>query len=309
MPNVYDVVIIGGGPAGLAAALYAGRARLRTAVLERGVHGGQIALTNVVENYPGIESIGGMALADAMLKHAEKYGMELKYFPVARADFSGRIKRIFDEAGDAVAGKAVIIAAGADHAKLNVPGEEALSGRGVSYCAVCDGSFYRDLHVAVIGGGDSALDEGLYLTRIASKVTVIHRRDSLRAERVLQERAFASAKMEFVWDTVVERFNGEQVLQSVSLRNVKSGERRDLPVDGAFVYVGLNPNTGFLKGAVNMDERGYIPTNERMETNVPGVYAVGDIRPDTLRQVVTAAADGAIAAMQAEKYVASVHGD
>ena len=308
MPDVYDVVIIGGGPAGLAAAVYAGRARLKTVVLERGAPGGQIALTNVVENYPGIDTIGGMELADAMLKHAEKYGAELKYFAAARADFSGRIKRLFDDSGDEVAGKAIIIATGADHAKLGVPGEDELSGRGVSYCAVCDGSFYRDLHVAVIGGGDSALDEGLYLTRIASKVTVIHRRDSLRAERILQERAFANAKMTFVWDTVVERFNGDQSLQSVSLRNVKSGKRRDLPVDGAFIYVGLNPNTAFLKGAVAMDERGYVPSSERMETNVPGVYAVGDIRPDTLRQVVTAAADGAIAAMQAEKHIAAVDG-
>jgi thioredoxin reductase (NADPH) len=302
---MYDVIIIGGGPAGLAAAVYAGRARLKTVILERGVPGGQIALTNVVENYPGIESIAGASLAEAMHKHAEKSGADLQYFTVERVDFKGKTRRVFNDSGEMLEAKAVIIATGADHARLNVPGEEEFSGRGVSYCAVCDGSFFRERHVAVIGGGDSAIDEGLYLTRIACQVTVIHRRAALRAEKVLQERAFANPKMDFIWDSAVERFNGEGDLRTVVLRNVKTNERREVPFDGAFVYVGLNPNTGFLKGAVTMDEHGYVPTNERMETNVPGVYAVGDIRPDTLRQVVTAAADGAIAAIQVEKYIAT----
>lgn len=306
---MYDLIIIGGGPAGLAAAIYAARARLSTAILERAVPGGQIALTSVVENYPGIESIAGIGLAEAMQKHAEKSGATVEFFTVDRVDFSGKVKLVYNDCGTEMASKAVIIATGADHAKLGVPGEEELAGRGVSYCAVCDGSFFRSKEIAVIGGGDSAIDEGLYLTRTSSKVTVIHRRGQLRAEKVLQERAFANSKMAFVWDSVVERFNGTEELTSLSLRNVKTNERSDFPAQGAFVYVGLNPNTAFLKGAVGMDERGYVATNEKMETNVPGVYAIGDIRPNTLRQVVTAASDGAIAAIQAEKYIATAWGD
>jgi len=305
---MYDLIIIGGGPAGLAAGLYACRAGLKTVLLERGIPGGQIALTGVVENYPGIESISGIGLAEAMQKHAEKYGLQIEYFTVEKVDFSKKVKWVCNDYGTDFEAKAVILATGADHARLNVPGEEEFAGRGVSYCAVCDGAFFRDKHVAVIGGGDSAIDEGLYLTRTASKVTVIHRRDQLRAEKILQQRAFANPKMEFIWDTVVERFNGDDQLKTLSLRNVKTNERREFPVDGVFVYVGLTPNTAFLKGAVAMDERGYVPTNEKMETNVPGVYAVGDIRPNTLRQVVTAAADGAIAAIQAEKYITAEWG-
>jgi thioredoxin reductase (NADPH) len=302
---MHDLVIIGGGPAGLTAGLYASRARLKTVLLERGIPGGQIALTNVVENYPGIESISGMELAEAMQKQAQKFGMELEFFTVDHVDLGGKIKRISNEYGTEFTAKAVIIATGADHSKLHVPGEEEFAGRGVSYCAVCDGSFFRDKHVAVIGGGDSAVDEGLYLTRLASKVTVIHRRDQLRAERILQEQAFANPKMEFIWDTTVERFDGDEDLRSLHLRHLKTNEQSDLPVDGAFVYVGLVPNTGFLKGAILLDAQGYIETDEKMATSVPGVYAVGDIRRGTLRQVVTAAADGAIAAMQVEKHIAA----
>jgi len=304
-----DLIIIGGGPAGLAAAIYAGRARLDTVIVERGIPGGQIALTGVVENYPGIESISGFNLAEAMHKHAEQSGARVEFFTVDHVVFAGKVKRVLNDSNTELAAKAVIIATGADHSKLHVPGEEELAGRGVSYCAVCDGSFYRDKHVAVIGGGDSAVDEGLYLTRTCSKVTVIHRRDQLRAEKVLQERALANPKMEFIWDTVVERFNGEEELTSLALRNVKTGARSTFPVQGVFIYVGLKPNTAFLKGAVRMDEQGYVPTNEKMETNLPGVYAVGDVRPDTLRQVVTSAADGAIAAIQVEKYIATVWRD
>ena len=301
--GMYDLVIIGGGPAGLSAGLYASRARLKTVLLERGIPGGQIALTNVVENYPGIESISGVALAEAMHRHAEKFGMELQFFTVDRVDVSGKTKHIYNDYDTELTAKAVIIATGADHAKLRVPGEEEFAGRGVSYCAVCDGSFFRDKHVAVIGGGDSAIDEGLFLTRLARRVTVIHRRDQLRAERILQEQAFANPKMDFIWDTTVERFNGDEDLRSMTLRNLKTEDRHDFAVDGTFIYVGLLPNTGFLKGAVPLDAQGYIETNEKMETSMPGIYAVGDIRRGTLRQVVTAAADGAIAAMQVEKYI------
>ena len=303
---MYDVLIIGGGPAGLAAAIYAARARLSTVVVERGIPGGQIALTSVVENYPGIESISGYGLAEAMHKHAEKSGATIEFFTVDRVDFAGPVKRVVNDSGTELTARAVIIATGADHAKLHVPGEEELAGRGVSYCAVCDGSFYRDKHVAVIGGGDSAVDEGLYLTRTCSKVTIIHRRDTLRAEKILQERAFANPKIEFVWNTVVERFNGAEDLTSLTLRNVKTNQTRDFPVQGAFIYVGLKPNTAFLKGAVRLDDAGYIPVNEKMQTNVPGVYAVGDVRPGALRQVVTAAADGAIAAIEVERYLSGL---
>ena len=300
---MHDLIIIGGGPAGLTAGLYASRARLKTVALERAIAGGQIALTNVVENYPGIESIAGIDLAEAMHKHAEKFGMQFEYFTVDHVDLAGKVKRVYNDAGTEFTAKAVIIASGADHARLHVPGEAELAGRGVSYCAVCDGAFFRDKHVAVIGGGDSAIDEGLYLTRLASKVTVIHRRDHLRAERILQDQALANPKMEFIWDTVVEGFKGDEALTSLALRNVKTNAHSELGADGAFVYVGLLPNTGFLKGAIPLDEQGYIETDQKMATSIPGVYAVGDIRRGTLRQVVTAAADGAIAAMQVEKYI------
>lgn len=302
---MHDVLIIGGGPAGLAAAIYAARARLDTLVVERGIPGGQIALTDLVENYPGFASIAGCDLADAMHKHAEKFGARLEFFTVDQVDFAGPVKRVVNDSGVEITARAVIIATGADHAKLHVPGEEELAGRGVSYCAVCDGAFYRDKHVAVIGGGDSAVDEGLYLTRTCSKVTIIHRRDALRAEKILQERAFANPKVAFIWDSVVERFNGTEALTSLTLRNVKTNVKSDFPVQGAFIYVGLKPNTAFLKGAVRMDEYGQIPTNEKMETNVPGVYAVGDVRPNALRQVITAAADGAVAALEVERYISS----
>ncbi len=300
---MHDLIIIGGGPAGLAAGLYACRARLNTILLERGVPGGQIALTNLVENYPGIESMGGLELAEAFKRHAERYGLQVLYGMVTGIEIDGKVRRVHAEDGSQYEGKTLIIATGADHAKLHVPGEEELAGRGVSYCAVCDGAFYRDRPVAVIGGGDSAIDEGLYLTRICSKVTVIHRRNQLRAAKVLQERAFNNPKMEFIWDTVVERVIGQDAVEKLALRNVKTGQRSELVVDGVFVYVGLLPNTAFLKGVVALDESGYVPTNSKMETNVPGVYAVGDVRPGTLRQIVTAAADGAMAAMQAERYI------
>lgn len=305
---MHDLIIIGGGPAGLAAGLYAARARLDTLLFERGIPGGQIALTNSVENYPGILSISGMELAENLQRHAETFGMKTEYGTVTRVDLAGKVKRIFLEDGQEFAAKAVIIATGADHKKLGVPGEDDFAGRGVSYCAVCDGAFFRDRQIAVIGGGDSAIDEGLYLARIGKQVTVIHRRNELRAEKILQEQAFANPRMAFLWDTVVERIAGGEAVERLELRHLKTGETSELAIEGVFIYVGLLPNTGFLAGSGLLDAQGYVPSNEKMETPVPGVYAVGDIRPNTLRQVVTAAADGAIAAMQAEKYIGQVWG-
>lgn len=302
---IYDLIIIGGGPAGLSAGLYAGRARLKAVIIERGIAGGQVATTNLIENYPGFPNgIGGMELAQLMEQQAMKFGVESAYGNVTGLRLEDNIKVVLTEDGSEYRGRAVIIATGADHVKLGVPGEERLAGRGVSYCAICDGAFFQNQDVAVIGGGDSAIDEGLYLTRVCRKVTVVHRRDQLRAEKVLQERAFATANMAFVWNHVVESIEGQEAVEKLILRHVKTGEKSELAVSGVFIYVGLRPNTAWLQGGpVAIDANGYIPTNARMETNVPGVYAVGDVRQDSLRQAIIAAGEGATAMLVAEKYL------
>ena len=302
--TVWDILIIGGGPAGLAAALYAARAMRSTLVLEREMPGGQIATTSEVEDYPGIEMTTGPELSMMMMQHAEKFGAVMSIgVEVVRIDFSGTIKKVWTDEGKEIRAKAVIIATGAAARKLGVPGEKELGGRGVSYCAVCDGPFFKERPVAVVGGGDAAFDEGLYLTKYASKVIIIHRRDEFRAQKVLVDRAKANPKIEFITSTVVERVNGADKIGSLSLRNLKTNDTYDLPIGGLFVYIGNIPNTGMFKDCVQVDENGYIHVDETMATDCPGVYVAGDVRKNPLKQVVTAAADGSIAALTADKYL------
>ena len=305
--NDYDIIIIGAGPAGLAAGLYAARARRTTLLFERKVTGGQIALTNDVENYPGFDNINGFDLADAMHKQAEKYGMQTAFADVTAVDQDGDLHIVRTAEGDYRA-KTVIVTGGADYNKLGVPGEERLTGFGVSYCATCDGAFFRGQTVAVVGGGDAALDEGLFVTRFVDKAIVIHRRDTLRASAILQERAFANEKMEFVWNTVVEEILGEDHVTGIRVRDVVSGETRTIDVGAVFVFIGLTPNTGYLRGKVKMDAGGHVFVNEWMETEVPGLFAAGDIRANSARQVVTAAGDGATAAIRADHYIVETFG-
>ncbi|QDP41239.1 thioredoxin-disulfide reductase [Radiobacillus deserti] len=301
--KIYDVIIAGAGPAGMTAAVYTSRADLDTLMLERGIPGGQMANTEDVENYPGYDHILGPDLSTKMFEHSKKFGAEYAY---------GDIKEVIDgkEFKTVVAGnkeyktRALIIATGAQYKKVGVPGEEEYGGRGVSYCAVCDGAFFKERELIVVGGGDSAVEEGVYLTRFASKVTIVHRRDELRAQKILQQRAFDNDKIEFVWDTVVETINGENnKVSSVTLKNKKTGEVYDKEAQGVFIYVGMVPLSEPFKSLGITNEEGYIPTNESMETNVPGVFAAGDIRAKELRQIVTATGDGSIAAQAAQAYV------
>lgn len=301
--QMYDVIIVGAGPAGMTAAVYASRANLDTLMLERGVPGGQMADTEDIENYPGFDHILGADLSNKMFEHAKKFGAEYAYGNVDNVEDHGDYKVV--HAGDKqYKTKALIITSGAQYKKLGIPGEEDLTGRGVSYCAVCDGAFFRDQEIMVIGGGDSAVEEGMYLTRFASKVTVVHRRDELRAQQILQDRAFNNDKMEFIWDTVAEKINEEDgKVTSVTLKNVKTDETYDYEVPGVFVYIGMDPLSEPYESLGVVDEEGYIPTNDNMETKVPGVFAAGDIRVKDLRQVVTATGDGSIAAETAQKYI------
>lgn len=303
----YDIAIVGAGPAGLSAALYAARARRRTLIIERKVTGGQIALTAEVENYPGFDNINGFDLAEKMHKQAEKYGAETAYADVTAVEQDGDMHVVRTTEGDYRA-KAVIITGGADYNKLGVPGEERLTGYGVSYCATCDAAFFKDEVVAVVGGGDAAMDEGLFVARYASKVYIIHRRAELRASAILQERAFAEPKVEFIWNTVVEEIAGDAAVKTAKLKDVVTGERRDLDVAAVFVFIGLTPNTAYLRGKLRMDEGGHIFVNEWMETDIPGLFAAGDIRAHSARQVVSSAGDGATAAIRADHYISDRFG-
>jgi len=299
----YEVVIVGGGPAGLAAGLYAARALRRTLLVERKVMGGQIALTSVVENYPGFpDGINGFDLGLAMHRQAEKYGLETVYTEVTALEKVDRRFRL-RTAEDELWARAVIITAGADPNRLGVPGEERLTGRGVSYCGTCDAAFFRDEEVAVVGGGDAAMDEALFIARYARKVHVIHRRDTLRASRVLQERAFANPKIDFTWNTVVERIEGGDAVEQLHLRNVRTGEQRVMPVAAIFIFIGQHPNTDWLGGLVALDAGGHVPVNLWMETSVSGLFAAGDVRVDSARQVATAVGDGVTAAIRADHYL------
>jgi len=298
----YDVIIIGGGPAGLAAGLYAARAGLKSLLVEQGVFGGQIVNARLVENYPGFpEGISGTELGEFMRRQATKYGLETLNTEVTGVR-AGNAYEVSTSEGN-IQAKSIIIAAGAEYRKLDVTGEERLSGRGVSYCATCDGFFFRDREVAVVGGGDTAITDALELTQHCSKVYIIHRRDQLRATKAMQEKAFSQPKIELVWNTVVQEIVGDKMLSSLRLQNVKTGESSDLEVDGIFVAVGLKPNSQVFSQLVTVDEVGFIVTDELMRASAPGIFAAGDIRHNSFRQVITAAGDGAGAAMSAFKYV------
>lgn len=298
---VYDVVIIGGGPAGLTAGIYAKRAMLNAVLLEKMGIGGQIIVADLVENFPGFLEISGADLARKFEEHALKFGLETKSMvEVTGIEDKGEIKIVKTTETD-IETKAVIIASGTTPKKLGVKGEPDFTGRGVSYCATCDGFFFRDKVVVVVGGGNSAITEAIFLTKMAKKVYVVHRRDKLRAEKINQERAFANSKISFVWDSVLLEISGKQVVEKVIVRNVKTNETSEIKTDGVFIYVGLIPNTTFVN--VKKDELGFIVANDKMETSVKGIFVAGDCRITPLRQIATAVGDGAIAANSAEKYI------
>ena len=302
--NRADLIIVGGGPAGLTSAIYSARALIDTMVIEKMLPGGQPVLTSFIENYPGFpDGISGPEFAERLEAQARRFGAKIvtsqPVVEVSKVEDGFEVKT----EGDSFWGKAVIIATGTSPRKLGVPGEDTFTGRGVSYCAVCDGAFYKDKVVAVVGGGDSAIVEAIYLTRFASKVYVIHRRNQLRAEKILQERAFSNPKISFIWDTVVQSIEGEKKVELLRLKNVKTGETSEIYTDGVFVYIGSIPNSSMVKGLVELDESGFIITDNLMRTNIPGIFAAGDVRNTTFRQLATAVGDGAIAANTAEKYL------
>ncbi|ABX27600.1 thioredoxin-disulfide reductase [Lactobacillus helveticus] len=302
----YDLVVIGAGPGGMTAAMYGARANLKVAMIDRGVYGGQMNNTAEVENYPGFPSIMGPDLGEKMYKSATKQGVEFVYGDVQKIELDGQ-KRIVKMDPEDITAKAVIIATGSTNRKLGIPGEEEYSGRGVSYCAVCDGAFFKDENVAVVGGGDSAISEGLYLANLAKDVDVIHRRDQLRAERVLQTRAFKNPKMEFTWDSVpVEIIGDENKVTGVKVHNKKTDEDKVIDASGVFIYIGNVPNSEPFKELKITDDQGWIITNDQMETTVPGIYAVGDVRQKKLRQIVTAVGDGGIAGQNAFEYISEL---
>ena len=303
-----NVVIIGGGTAGLSAAIYTARAQLAPVVLKGDTPGGQITLTDALENYPGFsDGISGFDLFQKLEQHAERFGAKIVADTVVSVDFSKQ-PLIVTTHEKTYESKTVIIATGSNPRKLNVAGEKEFIGKGVSYCATCDGFFFKDKKVVVVGGGDSAIDEGLFLTRFASTVTVVHRRDRLRANPFLQKRAFSNEKMKFVWDSVVTEIVGESGVNNVRLKNVKTDEESMLETDGVFIFIGHIPNTKIFEEQVEMDESNIIVTDRRQRTNVEGVYAAGDVQDSVYRQAITSAGTGAIAGMEAEKFVASLEG-
>ncbi len=302
----YDVIVIGGGPSGLTAALYASRGGLKTLLLEKMTPGGLAQTTDIIENYPGFpEGVSGPDLMGLMEEQAGRFGAEFKTIVEVTAieNLDGGLFLVVTS-GESFSAKSVIIASGAEPKKLGVPGEGEYTGRGVSYCAVCDGAFFKDAEVAVVGGGNSAAEEALFLTKFAKKVNIIHRRDRLRADKINADRAANDPKIEVVWDTVVEEVvGGDKGVSALRLKNLKSQEVRELPVEGIFIYVGYGPNTDFVKDMVELDEYGFIVTDGEMNTSVSGIMACGDVRSKALRQIVTAAGDGATAAFSVEKYI------
>jgi len=299
----YDVVIVGGGAAGLAASIYAVRAMLKTLIVEKMAIGGEILKTGDIENYPGFpQGIGGPELAGLYEEQARRFGVEFVYDTVEQLDVGGKVKRVVGDEREYTA-RAVIIATGGEHNKLGVPGEEEYAGRGVSYCATCDGNFFRDMDVIVVGGGDAAIDEGLYLTRLVKSVTVVHRRGELRASKILQKRGFETPNMSFIWDSAVEKISGNGAVNAVSIRNLKTDEVTELPTQGVFIYIGFHPVSDYLTDVVNLDAAGHVATTLSMETNVPGIYAAGDIRQFSERQLGNAVGDGIAAALASYRYI------
>ncbi|MBI2842971.1 MAG: thioredoxin-disulfide reductase [Armatimonadetes bacterium] len=304
--TTHDTIIIGGGPAGLTAAIYAARARMDTLLVERTFPGGLMMISEYIENYPGFSNgVSGPDLCLAMQAQAEKFGAQVMLTDIQSVNLTGPEKIIRTSEGELKA-RTVIIATGARPRRLGVPGEKEFQGRGVSYCATCDGPFFKGKKLAVIGGGDTAVEDSVYLTRFADDVTIIHRRDRFRAAKIIQERALANPHINVLWDSVVQEIHGNPVVEQIKIKNVKNHDLTDLKVDGVFILIGQEPDTAFLADQVTRDSFGYIPTDAEMHTNLPGVFAAGDVRQKTLRQIVTACADGAMAATSAEKYLESL---
>ena len=305
---MYDTLIIGSGPAGMTAALYAARSNLKVGLLERGIYGGQMNNTADIENYPGYELISGPDLAEKMYEPLEKFGVEHLFGQVVEVQTEGMVKKVITE-DESFEAKSIILAMGAQHRPLGVPGEAEFNSRGVSYCAVCDGAFFRDQDLLVVGGGDSAVEEAIFLTQFAKSVTIVHRRDELRAQKIIQDRAFANDKIQFLWDSVVAEIKGdERKVQSVDIRHVKTGEITEHAFGGVFIYVGLDPMSESVANLGITDEQGWVVTNELMETSKPGIFAVGDLRQKHLRQITTAVGDGATAGQQAYHFITELEG-
>jgi thioredoxin reductase (NADPH) len=304
--NIYDLIIIGGGPGGLSAAIYAMRAALKTVLIEKGLPGGQVAMSAEVENYPSYENISGADLSDKMLSHAKSYGLESISQEVTALEPGLDFHRVRLDGGDVLSSHAVILATGGSPRKLDIPGEDEYYGQGVSYCAVCDGFFFREKVVVVIGGGDTAAEEALYLAKLCSKVYLVHRRDQLRAGMILQQRVKDDCNIEVVWDTVVRAIKADDSgVTSVDLENVHSGEKNTLATDGVFIFIGFDPNNQLVPAGTKMNADGYVVTDDKCETNTPGIYVIGDLREKYARQIVIAAADGATAALAAAHFVES----
>jgi thioredoxin reductase (NADPH) len=306
---MYDLIIVGGGPAGLSAAIYALRATLKTVLIEKGLAGGQIALTDSVENYPGFENIAGMVLCQKFLDHAKSYDLEVIQQEIVAVEPAIEYHSVRLSDGREMRSHAVILATGGSPRKLGVPGEDEYCGKGVSYCATCDGFFYRDRTVVVVGGGDTAAEEALYLAKIAEKVYLVHRRDELRASRILQQRVMSECKIEVLWNTVLTAIKADaQGVNAVDLKNIRTGEHRELPVYGVFIFVGFIPNNQLVPAGIKMNAEGYVVTDEKCETKIPGIYVVGDLREKYAKQIVLAAADGCTAALAAAHFVESKKG-
>lgn len=299
----YDIVIVGGGPGGLTAGLYSARANRKVALIEKLMPGGQIANTEEIEDYPGFDHISGADLALKMTEHAKRFGLEIISEEVVEIYTEDKRRMVITAGGENYRAKAIILCTGGSPNQLNIPGETEFSGRGVSYCAICDGAFFKNQIIAVAGGGDAAVEEGMFLTKFGAKVYIIHRRNELRAQKIIQERAFNNPKIEFIWDTVIESINGDSKVRSLSLRNLKTGRKSLLDSSAIFVFVGFVPNSNLTREPLNKDKNGYIITDARMETSIKGIFACGDVRSQLVRQITNAVGDGTTAAVAAEKYI------